>query len=52
MQQSDDGVDVHMGLSICLFSRPLPSEAKYILYLAQKKIKKGEDVKILTALLI
>lgn len=42
MQQSDSAVEVHMGLSICLFSRPLhlaPSGAKCILYPAQKKLE-------------
>lgn len=51
MQQSDERVDVYMGLIICLFPRPLPSGTKYILYPA-KKMKRGEHVKMLTALLV
>lgn len=40
MQQRDERVDVYMGLIICLFPRPLPSGAKYILYPAKKNEKR------------
>lgn len=49
--QSDEQVDMYMGLSLCLSPRPLPLGAKYILYPA-KKTKRGEHVNILTALWI
>lgn len=52
MQQSDEQVDMYMGLSLCLFSGPLPLGAKYILYPEKKKIKRGEHVNVLTALWI
>lgn len=49
--QSDEQVDMYIGLSLCLSPRPLSLGAKYILYPA-KKTKGGEHVDILTALWI